>query len=379
MRNDKIYGLFVTDLHYGASDDKKLTEELYNIFLSRAKKDKHDLDFIVVGGDIFHRKFSFNHKTARLAIDFIDDLAQLCLDNDISLRILKGTQTHDYQQLDNFKYLERKGDIKIINKVHAEEMRENFVVLHMPEEYMSDYHEYYKEYFEEVDEETKYDMIFAHCTMDFSAFTSQQQESESTLSSAPIFDSKEFAEYYHAGMMMGHIHSRKFYNDFYYPGSFSRFAYGEEKPKGFLSILYDPDSTELDVDFIENTEAPEYMTFRINEVVDLNKDIEEQVEKLESLKNKYDNVKFKLGNQTAEDASNLSIIQEKFNNQKGVKIDNSEKFEKEKEKKEEELDKYKFITDREYTLPITVQKYIEMEQNIEISEEKIVELTTPSD
>jgi hypothetical protein len=121
------------------------------------------------------------------------------------------------------------------------------------------------------------------------------------------------------------------------------------------------------------------MTFRINEVVDLNKDIEEQVEKLESLKNKYDNVKFKLGNQTAEDASNLSIIQEKFNNQKGVKIDNSEKFEKEKEKKEEELDKYKFITDREYTLPITVQKYIEMEQNIEISEEKIVELTTPSD
>jgi DNA repair exonuclease SbcCD nuclease subunit len=205
MRNDKIYGLFITDLHYGASDDKKLTDELYNIFLSKAKKDKHDLDFIVVGGDIFHRKFSFNHKTARLAIDFIYDLAQLCLDNNISLRILKGTQTHDYQQLDNFKYLERKGDIKIINKVHAEEMRENFVVLHMPEEYMSDYHEYYKEYFEEVDEETKYDMIFAHGTCDFSAFTSQQQESESTLSSAPIFDSKEFAEYFHGGMFLGYL------------------------------------------------------------------------------------------------------------------------------------------------------------------------------
>ena len=143
--------------------------------------------------------------------------------------------------------------------------------------------------------------------------------------------------------------------------------------------MYDPESTDLDVTFIENTEAPEYMTFRINEVVDLNKDIEEQIEKLESLQDKYDNVKFKLGEQTAEDASNLSIIQERFDNQKTVKIDNSDKFKKEKEKKEEELDKYKFITDREYTLPITVQKYIEMEKDIEISEEKIVELTTKAE
>ena len=379
MRDNKIFGYHISDIHYGASDDKKLADELYNVFLSRVEKNKHDLDFIVIAGDLFHRKFSFNHKTARLAIDFIDDLAQICLDSDISLRILKGTQTHDYQQLDNFKYLERKGDIKIINKVHAEEMRANFVVLHMPEEYMKDYHEYYKEYFEDVDEETKYDAIFAHCTMDFSAFASQQQESESTLSSAPIFDSKEFANYFHGFMACGHIHNRKFYNDFYYSGSFSRFAYGEEKPKGFLEVLYDPESTDLDVTFIENTEAPEYMTFRINEVVDLNKDIEEQIEKLESLQDKYDNVKFKLGEQTAEDASNLSIIQERFDNQKTVKIDNSDKFKKEKEKKEEELDKYKFITDREYTLPITVQKYIEMEKDIEISEEKIVELTTKAE
>jgi hypothetical protein len=190
----KLRCIVLADIHWGASDPDLLNHELNEVFFPYLEENANETDLVVLDGDLLHRKLSFNEKAAILCTKFMVKLVRTCHENNIKVRIIRGTRTHDFNQLENFKQLELDYDFRIYNTVDFEEIFPNVTALFLPEEYMENPNEYYKEFTENLDAETKYDLIFGHGTWDFASFEDQQQESERNIKGAPVFQYKEWAD-----------------------------------------------------------------------------------------------------------------------------------------------------------------------------------------
>jgi hypothetical protein len=308
-----------------------------------------------------------------MVIKFIDDLLTLAYEFNIKVRMILGTKSHDLNQLDNFKYLENSDiDFKIITKVQEEELMPNLSVLYVPEEYVINQNDYYKEFFKECDEETKYDLCFGHATWDFEALGDQIQESERPIKGSPVFKFSEWNKYFFGCLIFGHIHNKVFYkNKVYYTGSYSRWCYGEESSKGFLDIEYDISTTKHTVKFVENTLAPLYLTVKLSELIDMESTTEEKVQAIDKFKNdnKDVHVRLKIDMEIAKDEGSVAILKEAFSGDSNVKFDITERLE---EEKKEELDTtFDFITKKEFDIPTTIQKYLNLTKGTQIPLEKI--------
>ena len=121
--------LTTADIHFGKKDDLKLFEELNEVFIPKLieliKTDR--VDMVCIAGDLYDRVIKMNELTSKLVIDFINNLCELTDTNFIYLRILKGTRSHDYNQLSVFKNLELKYPrFKIISNVESEDITVNY-------------------------------------------------------------------------------------------------------------------------------------------------------------------------------------------------------------------------------------------------------------
>ena len=148
--------VMIADIHFGAL----LFERLYNeleLFLDFIEK--KSLDFIVILGDWFDKKINLNSKDAKYSTVFFERICQICIDNDIKLRIIQGTESHDNSQLEVLEILAKNKpvDFKVFYEVEEEELFPDFNVLYVPEEYINSIDEKYGKYMNK-----KYDMIFGH-------------------------------------------------------------------------------------------------------------------------------------------------------------------------------------------------------------------------
>jgi DNA repair exonuclease SbcCD nuclease subunit len=372
----KIKIINISDIHFGATKNpKKLYKELTNCLYPFIEEYKPNL--LVISGDLFDRKLSLNEAASRYVLNFIEDLRRLSNGGiNFKIRIIKGTITHDYDQLENFKNLEVDSaycDFRVITKSEVEEVFPQFYVWFIPEEYPEDYKEFYKGFTEQISDDIKYDMIFGHGTFDFAAFQNQIQESERHLKNAPVFSFKEFSKYCHGPIIFGHIHNSMAYKDkCYYSGSFSRFSHGEENPKGFIYCEYDTETTQSDVSFVENEFAPKYVTVGISDIVSEGATIEEKVAAIQNFnKKKNMMVRIKLDFETVNDPEQLVLIKQAFSNDETIKLDMKEKFDLDKKESDEDKE-FEFITKRQYDLVTTVQMWIKKVKGIDI-EKSIIE------
>lgn len=363
-KKGEIVGLLIADIHFGkTNDDKGLYKSLVKYFYPKINYfgKKHELDFVSIVGDLFDRIIKLNENGSIYAIKFINVLIEKALKYNFKIRILKGTKTHDFNQLDNFKELEKRypNTFKIIETVQTEKLFDNFNVLYIPEEYIENPDEYYSKYFKK-----KYDLILFHGTMSFASYISNI-ESERAVKNAPTFNSKQIASIVYGKAIGGHIHIRqKYKNKIEYIGSFSRFCFGEEKPKGFLEYFYQPKTHNCRTIFIENEDAPKYVTFNINDIEADN--LEEKMSIINKLKKEYDHVRIIANDIEQKDALTIKNL---LNEDEKVKIevkcnDLEDKIDK----------KYMFIINREYDIPTTIQKYISLQKGKEIDIKKIREI-----
>ena len=258
---EKTYvGAVISDIHAGAVNAEVLLNELECSFLKYLKSLKI-LDFVVITGDLFDNKLSLNSEHTKYVFVFLKKLIDICVSHNAKLRIIKGTEFHDNRQLDIFKVLYSSNvDLKIYDTVSTEELFPNVNVLYIPEEYMPDKDTYYREYFSK-----KYDMIFGHGLVNEVAFVAKMQESEVTMNKAPIFKSDTLLDICRGPIFFGHIHKSQIIKErLFYVGSFTRWIFGEEEPKGFMMTAYTPETSKFEVEFIENKLAPLYNTMVID-------------------------------------------------------------------------------------------------------------------
>lgn len=253
-------GYMIADIHFGAMDSKVLFSELESGFIKKLKENADTIHFIVICGDLFHNKLNMNSSHAKYAFKFLQIVIDICIENNIKLRILKGTEFHDNRQLDLVPYLYTKNcDIRIISTVTEEYLFEDLCVLYLPEEYMDNMEDFYKEYF---NNHKKYDMVFGHGMIEEVSFAALSQTSEITMKKAPVYSSKVLKDICRGPIFFGHIHTaQQIKETIYYIGSYSRWVFGEERPKGFMEVLYDTSNSIFKVEYIFNNSARKFETF----------------------------------------------------------------------------------------------------------------------
>lgn len=384
----KLDGTVAADIHIGAPPTEVLRNELRKVFLKHIKE-KENLDFLIIPGDLLDRKLSFNGADSKLAIEFVDDALKIVRrkknksGKKTKVRLIKGTESHDLNQLNNFLHYEKNPnyDFRIIQTVTEEELFPGVHVLYIPEEYMEDKDEYYAEF---LNGSKIYDFVFGHGTFAHVGYVNESQESERPMKHAPIWDYREFKDIVKGGVFFGHIHTASVYKDLiHYTGSFSRWSFGEEDDKGFWDISYDTKKTKMEATFIKNHLARVYRTLDINKLfADTTRTIEQKIAIIEKNKNKkgIDFLRVKVDKVTLENEAEGAILKAYFANNSAsavkVQMNNLRRATEEVEESKVE-EEYQFVFERtrkNIPMKTVVHEYLLKKENININEEIIADI-----
>ena len=252
------------------------------------------LDMIVVCGDMLHTQISMNSDYANVFFWFVSKLVKIAKKKDAIIRIIKGTKSHDLDQLDTIKFYEDDPDLnfKVIDDYMIETI-DGLNYAYIAENYIDiPVKEYYSDIFDKSN--GYFDIIFGHMTIEQTQF--HEQTSENLNSQAPIFKLKDFYKVSNL-IISGHIHTPMNFNDrFFYIGSTLRTCHGEEHDKGWNVITYLPKEKLYRVDKIVNEYTLNFYILELsNKFIETN-DIDHIVDYIESYieKNKIDKLSLRV-------------------------------------------------------------------------------------
>lgn len=377
----KYKGALIADIHFGALPIDDLYEEL-QMFLNYI--DEKPIDFIIILGDWFDRKLNMNSRDAKFSTIAFERICQIAMNNNIKVRMIQGTESHDNNQLEILEILAKNKqiDFKVFYEVGEEELFPDFNVLYIPEEYITSFDDKYGEYVNKT-----YDMIFGHGVIQEVKFAAYLQQTEKTMKKAPIFKSNMLTNMCLGPIFFGHVHTRDVFHDrVYYVGSYSRWIFGEEEDKGFYMVKYDTDSKEYNAKFIINDKAKKYDTIEIydKDTGFYKLDKESQIKYIMGLLNNFDYDFIRLQFYIPDDYSDynflISILTEAFSKYRNVKLDFKVNSKIKSRKQVEEkinilMERYGFIFDNKIDCYSKIRQFIIEKFNKDISIDKIKDYT----
>jgi len=280
MNVNQLKYLTISDIHFGhdKNETSNIKKNFINYFMKNDKLFKK-LDIIFVLGDIFDKLLNTNSEQYKLTLEAMTWLIIYCKKNNIKLRILEGTPSHDWKQIkalyNVIKDLKIDIDFKYIDVLYIENMNDLGInILYIPDEWNHDASKTFKEVKELL---LKHNLQQVDITMIHGQFH-YQLPMVKLESSHNEEDYLNITKYY---ISIGHIHIFSVFGRIIAQGSFDRLAHGEESPKGAVVITLDKIHGNSYL-FIENKDARIFKTFRYNV-----KDIDELINKLKKDIYKY--------------------------------------------------------------------------------------------
>jgi len=370
----KHKGLIISDIHVGAFDIEKQYNEYQVAFIDYIKN-LNKLDFIIITGDYFHKKFFLNDKESLYAYKMMQELIDVCKDMHTKIRIVYGTESHECNQYDILNVLDLYTDIKVIKTVTDEYLFDDLHILYIPEEYMTDKYEYYKDY---LYSNNVYDYIFGHGVIREvmkDAVAHMKASSDNKRKKVPIFTSEELGSICNGQVYFGHYHINYNIDDKVISvGSFSRWKFGEDAPKGFYELNVDTSKFKYDFKFIENNITDTYKTIMFGYNSDIFSDpgiMYKELNKVDKLieADVFDNVRFDFNIPTTIESpeSIINYIKERYKYNNNIKVLFTNGYIKSRKDKDNETlkenDKYEFIFDKSLDIPTKVSQFISIEYN----------------
>lgn len=364
--------LVIADLHWGAVDAARLDYELESFlyFINEYK----DIDLVVIAGDYWDDKTNLNSKTSIIGNEWAHKLKEICVENDCKVRIITGTKSHDNDQLDIFKPIEDEY-FKIIRENTLEETLKNCKILYLPDENISN-DEYIKKYSDNIFNNNYIDLFFSHGNFDIIMKDLPEQETEIQSINNIIFQYEFWNGLCFGPLLSGHWHTKYDYKNLSYVGSYSRFGFGEEDPKGFIFMSYDTNAKDYYMKFIENRLARKYNTYVIDTAVINTLDkCNEFVNKIKNIFNSDKDMKIRIKiilRDSSEEIDKLvDYVKNFFLNNKKVSIKIQNKINEERkeiiQKKQKEIfDKYDFATDKNKEESEKIRSFILMKHDVDI-------------
>lgn len=247
---------------------KHIIASFIKFILSEQNK---DADVLFIEGDLFDRLLDLNSKEAQLIIAFFNYLLSYCYQNNILLRVLEGTPSHDWHQSQTLVQLNEirthKCDLKYHKVLDIEYIeRINKHVLYIPDEWTNSHDDMERQIKEKMNEHSITNVDIAICHGQFAyQFAGRPYHG---------FHYKEeyFLQLVKGFIHVGHYHTHNPMDRILPAGSLERLSHGEEEAKGFIVIHDDTWS------FIENTDAWTYKTLNITAATTVDK-LDKQIAK----------------------------------------------------------------------------------------------------
>ena len=255
LKDNKMKILTVGDIHLYHEHTK-----IGNTIKSLLNTIKHQqIDMLVINGDFTHRVIPPLTDSYHLFITVVNEIILYCSTNNIILRVVDGTNSHDMGQLQIFetiiKSLGINIDFKYLSKITYEENKigkmlyvpdnvgSNTIALDQVKKLMVEH------------EIGKFDFIFIHCMFDF----------QTPVQSIESFDSEAWIKLCDKYILNNHVHNHQRYKNIIAVGSFDRLTFGDDVPKGCVVV----ETVGLSYMFIQNKDAQVYLTY-----VDIHDDAE---------------------------------------------------------------------------------------------------------
>ena len=248
----------LADLHCGCPrlDPFHFRDTIEKYVITRILKG--DLSHVFIAGDFFDLSITMNSSASMCAMSVISMLKESCYRTGAKLRILRGTYTHDRNQPMHFLSTSPEFNSCValhdsLSLEYDEDTKMNF--LYIPDNLK------FSDIYEEVGNLLKshgldkVDVVIHHGYFKH-MLPPGIPEPHGTL------DYEEFHKFYSGCVLNGHVHTSSIWNNVLSIGSFDRFVYGEEEPKGFYIVYRDDNLYKYE--FIENKDANPFWTIRID-------------------------------------------------------------------------------------------------------------------
>ena len=369
--------LALADIHWGAMDSQYTYENL-RMVLKFIRRMKNEIDFLVICGDYFDYRIQLNSKTALYAIQWMDELVKTCKECGVKkIRILKGTQEHDNDQLEIFRpnYEDDSGYFRI-----SEQLFDDLRVVYCPDETINsrEYHElHWREFVPNPD------IGFFHGNFDYQLPEIEYKRIMDNHLPTIIYEYGRMSRLIKGPLISGHWHVPTEKGAAYYVGSYDRWMFGEEEPKGFLLGAYDTQTHNYLIERIENIQARVFKTRIVtSEEVSTPKEFSELASQIrDQLREDADmklRILYLLSSEDIDILTTFNEFQRQFANNSQVRIvikDLVKRAERKKKKEEVQLssDKYDYVFNSDpKAIPDIIRQYIRDKRNIDIPSDVIV-------
>lgn len=250
----------VSDLHFGHKrvSAKSLTRRLYNVLLKTLDS---SFDYLFITGDIFDGIIKMNTVDSDYINAFVLRCLKLCGKHGIKLRLLEGTNTHDYKQSSIFvtqnEELDNVCDLRYFDNITYVKEKDGLTYIAVPDNARADTLITEAEVrLLLVEHKTeKVDLMLTH-----GQYFHHVPQSIIERKRKDLHDSKFYSDRVNFMVQNGHIHPTSYKFKILTIGSFDRLTHGEEHPKGGYTTQMHPDGN-WSMDFVENQEATLFTTF----------------------------------------------------------------------------------------------------------------------
>lgn len=350
----------IADIHWGVIQPKEQLKSLEFVFETIQEMIKNDLriDLIVVLGDYFDTRLVMDNEDGIYALQWFHKLYSICKENQIQLRLVQGTSSHDNDQLQTFMELQENNDwFKIFFTTTVEETLKDLTCCYCPDETIetNDYESIHMD-----DIFLMKDLGFFHGSFDLVYGDLLSIKPELMKANNVMYRYSLWDPQIRGPLIAGHWHDGKQYSDLYYCGSPFRWVFDENEPKGLIFIQYDTEAYSYYIQRILNPLCATYLTYEIytnlyqtkEDYISIIKDIDQLLIQLkeDGLDNRLRIVVYIVDDKVENDTF-LSSLRQNVINHKNCKITvknklkDKKKKEKAKKRKEEDAE-YRFIFEK---------------------------------
>lgn len=366
MRNFKIF-VCLADLHIGNKNvsAKDMKKQLKEHFFKEIKNYKY-LDGIFILGDILHTIVSLNSDYSEVYLWFIDQVYKLARKKKSTVIIIKGTQSHDNDQLSNIRsYMlnDDNVDFRIYEQIEEITIWDDYKVLVLPDIKIKKYADMDKYFITDK----KYDIILGHGIIDTMRYF--VQESEHMSSKTYVYPVENLKKACNGPILFGHIHQYQEIRDqFYYVGPFTLLERGGINA-GYVTVgMYDNDRSKFKVEQYINPSSARYLDLNINKKIMDECAIDQIVEAIDDIisdTKENDLITLRIIRGDAIDSiDKIAILEARYRKDKRINIVKKIKTKSEEEseqKNKERKDKFAYCMDNNLDMSEIMYRYYESE------------------
>jgi hypothetical protein len=366
MRNFKIF-VCLADLHIGNKNvsAKDMKKQLKEHFFKEVKNYKY-LDGIFILGDILHTIVSLNSDYSEVYLWFIDQVYKLARKKKSTVIIIKGTQSHDNDQLSNIRsYMlnDDNVDFRIYEQIEEITIWDDYKVLVLPDVKIKKYADMDKYFITDK----KYDIILGHGIIDTMRYF--VQESEHMSSKTYVYPVENLKKACNGPILFGHIHQYQEIRDqFYYVGPFTLLERGGINA-GYVTVgMYDNDRSKFKVEQYINPSSARYLDLNINKKIMDECAIDQIVEAIDDIisdTKENDLITLRIIRGDAIDSiDKIAILEARYRKDKRINIVKKIKTKSEEEseqKNKERKDKFAYCMDNNLDMSEIMYRYYESE------------------